>query len=60
MIVCCRVDTIPTDVLWIRLHIIRCEDTLYCNTRLFRATFYIRDSVEGTKMTDNVVTVRLH
>jgi hypothetical protein len=62
-IVCCSVGTIPTVVLGIRLYSIRCEDTLYCSTctRLFRATFYKRDSVECTKTPDdNVVSVRLH
>lgn len=58
---CCSVGTIPTVVLGIRLYSIRCENTIYCSTRLFRATFYKRERVECTKMTDdNVASVRLH
>ena len=42
-VVCCSVGTIPTVVLRIRLYSIRCENTLYCSTRLFRAIFYKRE-----------------
>ena len=58
---CCSVGAIPTVVLGIRLYCIRCENTIYCSTRLFRATFNKRESVECTvevQMSKNCYEIR--